>query len=163
MDEAFELLTLMQTGRSYPAPVVLLDAPGSSYWQTWREFVETELLANHLISPHDLDLVTITDSIGSALGTITGFYSVFHSMRVVGGRLVLRLEREIHDRELARLNREFSDIVVVGEIERTVASRVEVEDDDAVDRPRLVFRFDNASYSRLHQLIRAINDTDNRQ
>lgn len=160
MDEAFELLTLMQTGRSYPAPVVLLDAPGSTYWQTWREFVEKELLANHLISPHDLDLVTITDSIDDALRTITGFYSVFHSMRVVGGRLVLRLERQIDDRELARLNREFSDIVVVGEIERTVASRVEIEDDDAADRPRLVFRFDNASYSRLHQLIRAINDAD---
>ena len=43
LDEAFELLTLVQTGKSVPAPIVLLDVPGGTYWQSWIAFVEHEL------------------------------------------------------------------------------------------------------------------------
>src|SRR5690606_16182537 len=112
--EAFELLTLMQTGRSPLVPVVMLDLPGSTYWVTWRDFIERELLSRQLISPHDLDVFKITDSVDEAVDELTGFYEVFHSSRTVGRRLVLRLNRDIDDALLERLNREMADIVASG-------------------------------------------------
>jgi uncharacterized protein (TIGR00730 family) len=158
MDEAFELLTLMQTGRSPLVPVVMLDLPGSTYWDTWRDFIERELLSRHLISPHDLDVFKITDDVDVAVDEITSFYDVFHSSRTVGRRLVLRLNRDIDDERLARLNREFGDIVASGAIERIDATPSEVDDDDVVDLPRLAFRFDRRNYSRLRHLIDVLND-----
>lgn len=157
MDEAFELLTLMQTGRSPLVPVVMLDPPGSTYWDTWRDFIDRELLSRQLISPHDLDVFTITEDVDTAVDEITGFYDVYHSSRNVGRRLVLRLNRDIDDDVLARLNREFGDIVVGGAIERIDATPSEVDDDDVVDLPRIAFRFDRRSYSRLRHLIDVLN------
>jgi uncharacterized protein (TIGR00730 family) len=157
MDEAFELLTLMQTGRSPLVPVVLLDPPGSTYWDTWREFVERELLSRTLISPHDLDLFCITDRVDTAVDEIAGFYTVYHSSRNVGRRLVLRLQRDIDDATLARLNAEFDDLLEAGTIERIDATPSEIEDDDVVDLPRLALRFDRRNYSRLRLLIDVIN------
>jgi len=157
MDEAFELLTLMQTGRSPLVPVVLLDPPGSTYWDTWREFVERELLSRNLISPHDLDVFIITEDVATAVDEITGFYDRFHSSRTVGRRLVLRLNRDIDDGVLRRLNTEFADVLESGVIERIHATPSEVEDDDVVDLPRLALRFDRRSYSRLRLLIDVLN------
>ena len=97
MDEAFELLTLMQTGKTFLAPVVLLDPPGSTYWERWRAFVRDELLAERLISEADLGLVHITDSIEDAADRIVSFYDTYHSARAVGQRLILRLKRELGD------------------------------------------------------------------
>ena len=157
MDESFELLTLMQTGKQPIAPVVLLDPPGETYWATWRDFVEVELLDNGLISPADLSLVSLTDSVDEAVDEICSFYDTYHSLRYVGQRLVLRLEREIDDDHLAELNREFADIVVKDGIERIDATEPEIEDHDHVDLPRLALYFDKASYSRLRILINRIN------
>ncbi|MGI9604297.1 MAG: LOG family protein [Acidimicrobiales bacterium] len=159
MDEAFELLTLMQTGKSYLAPVVLLDPPGNTYWDTWREFVERELAGSGLISEHDLDLVFITDNVDAAVDEISRFFRSYHSMRFVGSRLVVRLNREVDNAELADLNREFADIIAEGAIEKIDATQSEIDDDDAIDRHRIAFRFDRASYSRLRQMVRRLNDT----
>jgi len=160
MDEGFELLTLMQTGRSPIAPVVLLAEPGSNYWEAWMAFVTDELGSRRLISDDDLNLVKITHDIDEATDEICGFYSTFHSMRFVGRRLVLRLNRDLTDAELSGLNRDFADIVVSGGYERSAAAPSEVEDHDVPDLPRVAFRFDRMSYARLRRLIDRINGRD---
>ncbi len=157
MDETFELLTLVQTGKSYLAPIVLMDAPESTYWQTWLDFIEDELLDNGLISPADLSLVTLTSSVDEAVEEMCGFYEVYHSMRYIGRQLVIRLKREVTEELLVQLNDEFSDIVERDRIERTDAHPVEVADGDHPELPRLAFRFDKKSHARLRTMVRTIN------
>lgn len=157
MDETFELLTLIQTGKTPPAPVVLLDQPGGTYWKNWRRFIETELRDGGLISPDDLCLVKLTDSVDEAVAEICSFYDTYHSMRFVGPRLVLRLKRRVGDSELADLNRDFADIVESGDIERIAATDAETRDDDQVDLDRIAFRFDRHALARLRRLIDALN------
>lgn len=158
MDEAFELLTLIQTGKSQPAPIVLLDPPGGTYWDLWKTFVEVELRDNGMIAPDDLALVMVTDSIDEAVEEVCRFYRTYHSLRFVGNRLVLRLHREIGDEELARLNADFGHILERGEIERIAATDAEVRDDDQVDLHRIAFRFDRRSWAGVRRLIDALND-----
>lgn len=157
MDEAFELLTLTQTGRSPLAPIVLLDPPGSTYWATWREFVDRELAGRGLISPHDRCLVLTTDSVDAAVEELCAFYRTYHSSRFVGRRLILRLTSQIDDALLERLNTEFDDILESGAIERVDPSPSELADGDHVDLPRLGLRFDRRGYSRLRLLIDTLN------
>jgi uncharacterized protein (TIGR00730 family) len=157
MDEAFELLTLQQTGHSPVAPVVLLDPPGSTYWEGWRTFIEHELAGRGLVSPDDLELVRVAQTVEEAVDELCGFYRVFHSTRFVGRRLVIRLVDEIDDGLLERLNREFGDLLAGGSIERTGPSDGEVRDDDHVDLPRLALRFDRRSHARLRVMIDVIN------
>src|SRR6516162_8766698 len=100
LDEEFELLTLIQTGKAAPAPLVLLDTPGGTYWRAWEDWVSQELEARDLIGPNDRNLYLITDSVDSAAGEILGFYRNYHSMRFVGGTLVIRLHARPTDAEL---------------------------------------------------------------
>ncbi|MEQ8841428.1 MAG: LOG family protein [Acidimicrobiales bacterium] len=158
MDEAFELLTLIQTGKSVPAPIVLLDPPGGTYWKLWKEFVEIELRDNGLIAPDDLSLVMVTDSIDAAVEEICRFYRTYHSIRFVGSRLVLRLQREIGDEELARLNEDFGHVVAKGEIERIDPTEAEVRDADHIELHRIAFRFDRRSWAGVRRMIDALND-----
>lgn len=158
MDEAFELLTLMQTGKSILAPVVLIDPDGSTYWERWRDFVVTELLEDGLISPADMNLFMITNSVVEAADEITRFYRTFHSSRAVGQRLVLRLKRRVADGELAHLNEAFSDIIEDGRIERIEPTESEIRDDDNLELHRIAFRFDRHGHARLRLLIDALND-----
>ncbi|MFZ4515918.1 MAG: TIGR00730 family Rossman fold protein [Acidimicrobiia bacterium] len=158
MDEAFELLTLVQTGKNLPAPIVLLDVPGGTYWDRWRDFVNAELEAYGYILPEDLALVKITDSIDEAVNEILGFYRNYHSQRFVDGRLVLRMHREPDAAQLATFNEEFADIITRGQIELTAASSAELADNDHPDLARLAFRFDRRHWARLRQLIDRLND-----
>jgi hypothetical protein len=157
MDEAFELLTLMQTGRSPIVPVVLVDPPGSTYWESWRDFVERELVARELVAEADLDLFLISADVDAAVDEVVGFYRNYHSSRYVGRRLVLRLAEAPSDRMIASLNQAFGDIVESGSIERIEATPSEVEDDDGLHLSRIAFRFDRRGYSRLRHLIDALN------
>jgi uncharacterized protein (TIGR00730 family) len=157
LDEAFELLTLVQTGKAQINPIVLLDVPGGTYWTRWLEFITAELGARSYISPGDTSLFCITDDTSVALDELTSFFTNYHSQRYVEGDLVLRLQHEPDAELLARLNREFADIVVRGTIERIDATRIEVADNDVPDLPRLRFRFDRHSYARLRAMIDVIN------
>jgi len=158
LDEAFELLTLVQTGKAPPAPIVLLDVPGGTYWSTWRDFVERELVVRGYISPGDMTLVRVTDDPEVALEELTRFYANYHSLRFVDGDLVLRMRRAPTADELDRLNDDFADIVARGRIESVRTSRIEVAQDDVPDLARLRFRFDRFSYPRLRHLVDALND-----
>lgn len=157
MDEIFELLTLMQTGKSYLAPVVLLDEPGGDYWQRWAHFIDDELLRDRYISASDMSLVHIADDVADAVETLSRFYRTYHSMRWVGSRLIIRLQRELSDDELATLNSEFADIVDSGSIVRTDVTPSEQEDDDHVHLPRIALRFDRSSHARLRQMLDRLN------
>lgn len=158
MDEAFELLTLMQTGKSPLTPVVLLDPPDSTYWDRWLDFVRLELLNGGLISENDLSLVHIFKDPQAAADHICHFYSSYHSMRYVRDRLVIRLNRTIDDEELLLLNSAFSDILVSGSIERCDPTGSEIEDSDFLDLERITFRHNRSSQSRLRLLIDEINN-----
>jgi hypothetical protein len=157
LDEAFETLTLIQTGKAQPAPVVLLDVPGGTYWQRWLEFVEAELAARHWIAPEDLDLVYVTDDVDAAVAELTGFYANYHSMRFVEGNLVLRVRHAPDDEQLTALNEVFADIVVRDKIERIGPTKVEIKDRDFPELDRVAFRFDRRSWARLRVLIDALN------
>ncbi len=157
LDEMFELLTLQQTGKAEPVPIVLLDAPGGTFWAGLKAFVDGQLVASGVIDPDDFDRVLVTDSVTAATAEITGFWRNYDSLRWVGGRLVLRLKAEPTDAELDALNDEFADLVVKGRIERTAPLRAEVEDGDRLDLPRLVLRLDQFRVGRLHRLIRALD------
>jgi uncharacterized protein (TIGR00730 family) len=157
MDEAFELLTLMQTGRSPVAPVVMLQPAGGSYWTNWQTFVEQDLARRRLINELDLALARICHDVADAVDEVIAFYSTYHSSRYVGRRLVIRLKRELGDAELAALNHDFADIVVGGAIERVGASPSEIDDGDAVELPRIALQFDRMSFARLRLLIDQLN------
>jgi len=156
MDEAFELLTLMQTGRANPAPVVLFEPQGDAYWRSFRHFLDVELADADLVHRDDLDTFTVTSDVDEAVEILQSFYRVYHSLRHVGDRLVLRTRTAVSDELLAQLNDEFADIVESGSIERCEATDPELRDDDVVDLPRLRLRFIKARYARLHALVRAL-------
>lgn len=158
LDEMFELLTLQQTGKAEPTPIVLLDAPGGTFWQGLRDFSAHHLVPSGVISPDDLDRVLFTDSVEEAAEEITGFWRNYDSLRWVGDRLVLRLLAEPTDDEVASLNERFGHLLAGGLIERTGPRRREIEDDDRVDLPRLIMRYDQFQVGRLFQLIRAVNE-----
>jgi hypothetical protein len=160
LDEAFELLTLVQTGKSVPAPIVLLDVPGGTYWSGWTAFVEAELERRNYISGDDLALYTVTDDVRVALDEITAFYRNYHSLRFVDGDLVLRMHTAPSDTALAGLTQEFAGIITSGAIEPVEASRAEIADKDVPELARLRLRFDRHSYARLHLLIQRLNEVD---
>ncbi|HUP74368.1 MAG TPA: TIGR00730 family Rossman fold protein [Acidimicrobiales bacterium] len=156
MDEIFELLTLMQTGKSYLVPVVLIDEQGGDYWHRWAHFIDDELLRDNYISASDMSLVHIAKDVDDAVEHLSRFYRTYHSMRWVGSRLIIRLQRDLTDEELAALNIEFSDISA-GDIVRTSVTPSEQEDDDHVELPRVALKFDRSSHARLRQMIDRIN------
>lgn len=157
LDEAFELLTLVQTGKSYPLPVVLLDHPGSTYWSGFLRFVREELLAGGKISEADLGLFHHTHDAAEAAAHLCQFYAVYHSMRYVGRTLVIRMRRPIDDDVLATLVAEFGDLLASGSIDRIETTGPELRDDDHVELPRLGLRFDQRSYGRLCAMIHRLN------
>ena len=158
LDEAFELLTLLQTGKAQPAPVIMLDVPGGTYWEHWGTFVERELERPGYVSLEDDHLFCVTDNVETVVAEVLGFYANYHSLRFVKGRLVLRLQHAPSAARLAELNAEFADIVVRGEMETISATDQEIADDDHVDLARVAFRFDRHGWSRLRMLIDRLND-----
>src|SRR3954453_2077250 len=128
LDESFELLTLVQTGKAPVAPIVLLDVPGGTFWLSWVQFGERELRARGYISPEDVRLVKITDDASVALAEITGFYRNYHSLRFVDGNLVLRMQHLPGPDRMEALNAEFADILASGQIEPAAASKAEIND-----------------------------------
>ena len=156
LDEAFELLTLIQTGKAPMHPIVLLDQPGGTYWDGFETFVRG-LLDRGYVSPDDLRLYRRMDDHSEAVAHIDFFYSTYHSQRLVGKKLVLRLVREPHDKVLEVLSEEFADILDAP-IARTQPSQGEIADDDVVDLPRIALRFDRIHTGRLRLLIDRLNE-----
>ncbi|HEV3364354.1 MAG TPA: TIGR00730 family Rossman fold protein [Acidimicrobiia bacterium] len=157
LDEVFELLTLLQTGKAAPSPIVLLEVPGGTYWRSWERFVSEEVVARGLVSPDDLQLIRITDDVAEATAEIFGFFRNYHSMRYVGSRLVIRLRAAPTRAEIVDLNDRFGDILTRGRIESTPPQPAEISGRDHVELPRIALHFDRASHGRLRVLIDALN------
>ncbi len=156
-DEAFELLTLVQTGKTNPQPIVFLQAPGTDYWGPWYAFVTDQLLARGLIGKEDLCLFKMFESAEAAVEEIIGFYRNFHSIRFVGRQLVIRIKHPLAEEPLARINMEFSDVLERGIIEQRGPLPEELDESALKDLPRLVFHYNRRSAGRLRQLIDQIN------
>ncbi|KDA05841.1 hypothetical protein DC31_15820 [Microbacterium sp. CH12i] len=160
MDEMFELLTLQQTGKAEPTPIVLLDEPGGTFWRGLERFVVESLIPAGVISPDDFDRVLVTDSADEAVAEITGFWRNYDSLRWVDDVLVLRLKNTPTDAEVADLNTAFASIVETGRIESTPALPAEVSDRDRVELPRLSLRLRQREVGGLYRLIDAVNALD---
>ncbi|MFB8147652.1 TIGR00730 family Rossman fold protein [Microbacterium sp. NPDC056003] len=160
LDELFELLTLQQTGKAEPTPIVLLDKPGGTFWHGLERFVDEQLAGSGLISPGDFDRLLITDSVEAAAQEITGFWRNYDSLRWVGDRLVLRLKAAPTDAEVDELSERFGSLLLSGRIERSEPLPAEADDEARADLPRLVLRLDQFKVGSLHRLIRAVNALD---
>ncbi|MFV1971517.1 MAG: TIGR00730 family Rossman fold protein [Acidimicrobiia bacterium] len=158
LDEAFELLTLIQTGKSDIHPIVMVEAEGTGYWDAWEALCDA-LVNQGMISPTDLNLYKVTTDIDEAVEEILRFYRVYHSQRFVDGVLVLRLQIGVSDTLLDELSTEFADIIRSGRIEAIPPTQDEVETDDHVELPRIAFDFDRHGYGRLRALIDRLNDS----
>jgi len=157
LDEALEVLTLLQTGKRDMVPVVLLDPPGGHYWPAFDAFIRRQLLDGRMISPEDLSLYLVTDDLQAAVDEVIGFYRIYHSMRYVRKKLVLRLNQNLSEALLAEINNEFADILASGEFRLSPPLPEEHDEPELVELPRLVFHFNRRSLGRLRQLIDSIN------
>ncbi len=157
LDEGFEMITLVQTGKSRPRPIVLMEPAGSTYWSNWMRFVKAELVKKRFIKKEDLSLFQIAKTSAQAVKYIEDFYRVYHSLRYVDGQAVLRLKRAISANTLKLLNREFKDILAAGEIRCSSPTSKEIQENEFLDLPRLIMNFNLRDYGRLYQMIHRIN------
>ena len=157
MDEGYEALTLMQTGKGQMMPLVLIDRPGGTYWKTWDKHVREHLLRDQLISPDDLNLYQITDDPDQAVKIITRFYRNFHSSRFVKDLFVIRLKHAPSESAIEAMNEDFADIIIGSPIQRVEPTPEETADNDNVALPRIGFGFNRRDYGRLRQLIDLLN------
>ncbi|MDD5174481.1 MAG: TIGR00730 family Rossman fold protein [Candidatus Omnitrophota bacterium] len=156
-DEGFEMLTLIQTGKSRPRPVVLMEPKGSAYWEAWRRYVVDHLLKNGFIKKEDLKLFSIVKSVDEAIRCIEDFYRVYHSIRYVSGLTIMRLNRDISGKTLALINKKFKDILINGDIRRSPPTDKEIQEREHISLPRIAMNFNMRDYGRLCEMIDVIN------
>lgn len=153
-DELFEVLTLVQTGKSNVIPIVLVEGEGGAYWKNWIEYIRGHLLANGWISPEDPGIFHYAQSVQDAVDHIVRFYRVYHSSRYVRETLVLRLQRAPTPDLLDRLNSDFADLVASGRIESIPPFD---EESDHIDLPRIAFHHNRRRFARIRALIDRLN------
>ena len=157
LDEGFESLTLVQTGKSDPRPIVFVDTPRGNFWRPLLKFFEERLVQRGMISSSDQSAYQVARSAEDAARQILQFYRVYHSIRYVGERLVMRLQQPLKDAALARLSEEFRDILTGGPIRQSAALAEEADEPQIARLPRLILKFNRKDYGRLTQLIHRIN------
>jgi uncharacterized protein (TIGR00730 family) len=155
MDETFELLTLMQTGKATIVPVVLVEAGPKPYWRIWDRWVQATLVERRLIDANDSAFYQIVDSAEAAARAVTRFYRVYHSARIVGDKLVFRLRHALTDTQMADVQTNFDDILK-GPLDQS-PTPIPQEQDEHPELPRLILPFNRTSYGRLRQLIDFLN------
>jgi hypothetical protein len=156
MDELYELLTLMQTGKSSIIPVVLMEGQKGSYWNEWLTYVKEHLLANGWISPEDLNFFYVAESVEKGVEHIQNFYKRYHSSRYVADQLVIRMTSDITDEALDSINQDFGRLVANGKIEKSL---VLPQESNYQELPRLVFKHTQKDFGLLRALIDRINQS----
>lgn len=160
MDEGFEALTLIQTGKARIIPIVMVDAPGGSYWKTWMQFIREHLFRLGMISDSDFALFKVFDDVDEAVEEILTFYRIFHSYRYVGKKFVIRLNERLTDEAVAILNEDFPDVIRSGKIALSRPLKAERNEPGLAGLPRLVFDAHQRNYGRLRELIDAVNRSE---
>jgi uncharacterized protein (TIGR00730 family) len=159
LDEAMETMTLVQTGKHAPMPILLFEEPGDDYWKRWRQFIRKELQQTGYVGPDDLDLLDRVDGVKDAVSLIDRFYSGFHSLRYVGETLVIRIRGELPENRLHRLAEDFSDVLAPdGGILQSGPLPEEADEPELAGLTRLVIDFNRRSFARLRRFIDAVND-----
>jgi len=158
MDEGFEVLTLIQTGKSAPMPIVFVDQPGGDYWKMWQDYVDKQLLKRGLIGPADLALYKITDDVNVAIHEVRQFYRNYHSVRYSKDDLIIRLHFAPNEAQLADITQKFSDIKVKGAFKVSGPLPVERDEPTLAELPRLIFHFNRREHGRLRMLIDYLNN-----
>ena len=156
LDETFELLTLTQTGKGLPVPIVLLDTPGDSYWETVHDFVGRQLVERGLVAAADTELYLVTDECQAAVDEVLGFYRNFDSIRYVGHLVVMRMKQAPTDAQLALLNEKFGSLCKGG-IARATPFEPERREYDKLDLARITFTLANHSSGVLRELLDTVN------
>ncbi len=157
LDETFELLTLTQTGKGVPVPIVLLDTPGDPYWETVDSFIREQLVARGLVAHEDTSLYLITEDTERAVREVTGFYRNYDSLRYVGDTLVARVRKAPDAQQLALLNERFGHLCTTGRIRLAEPFEPERKENDRLDLQRIAFTFAKHGYGELRELIDALN------
>ncbi len=160
LDEAMETLTLVQTGKRDPLPLVLVDEPGGTYWTAWMRFFNDEMLKRGYIDSADFSLFERVDSVDAAVERIDHFYSRYHSMRYVNGQLVIRLTSAPGPQMIQSLKERFHNILVpLGTIVRSGPLPAEADEPELALLPRLLLDFNRRDFGRLRSLIDVINES----
>lgn len=160
LDEAMETLTLVQTGKRNPLPLVLVEEPGGSYWSLWIQFLEDELLTRGNISETDFSLFDLVYSVDEAVSKIERFYSCYHSLRYVEGQLVIRLNTAIDQSKVTALKKQYKDILIPkGKIVLSGPLPMEMDEEEIAHLPRLLVDFNRQDFGRLKNLIDEINNS----
>lgn len=157
LDETFELLTLTQTGKGLPVPIVFLDTPGDPYWETVHDFVSRQLVERGLVSPADTELYLVTDDCQRAADELIGFYRNYDSIRYVGRLTVMRMKQEPTDAQLAALNERFGHLCTNGKLVRATPFEPERKENDKLGLARIAFTFARHSYGDMRDLIDTVN------
>ncbi len=160
MDEGFEVLTLMQTGKARIFPIVLVDKPGGKYWETWIAFLRDHLLSQGLISPDDFNLFRVAPDVDAAVEEVTRFYTNYRSYRWVGNRLVIRMKKRLTPGALQTLNSEFPDLIEAGEILQGSALPEESNEPELSEYPRLILQPHRRNFGRMRLLLDAVNSAE---
>lgn len=160
MDEGFEVLTLLQTGKTSIVPIILMDRPNGFYWETWRRFLDNDLLELGLISRSDFNLFTITHDVDRAVQEIKRFYRIFHSYRWVRNEMVIRIQRRLTPQALEKLNDQFSHLLASGRIVQREAFPEEADEVALATMPRLALTPNKRDFAMLRLLINAVNDSE---
>ncbi len=155
-DEGFEVLTLLETGKCSPRPLVFVEVPGKRYWKTWLGFLKKQLLAGGLLTEEEFNLFTVVGSVREAVDEITGFYRNYHSIQYGRDVTVIRLNRKIPEKELKRLSKKYKGIIS-GEIIPSGPLPTEVRNKEFLELPRICMKFNRKNYGRLIALIRDLN------
>ena len=157
LDECFESLTLIQTGKTKPRPIILIDSPDSEYWESLIGFITEKLSEGGFISNNDLSLLIRVNSIEQAVDEIVQFYRVYHSIRYVGDKTIIRLKKPLSSEDINSLNEKYSCILSSGEIEPSDALPAEQKDEAFLDLPRLVMDFNRHDFGIFHEMLRFLN------
>ena len=158
LDEGFESLTLVQTGKSDPRPIIFVETPRGDFWKPLLRFFDQQLIEGGMVSPGERSIYQVAHSAHEAAAIIRRFYRVYHSLRYVGDRLVVRLQQPLSERAMAQLNREFQSLLSSGAITQGAALPEEADEPERQRLPRLILRFDRQQYGRLIDLIMRMNE-----
>ncbi len=157
LNECMEVLALVQTGKSSLIPIVLAEIPGSSFWKNFIQYMEQNLKPCNYVSPHDVNFLYLTNDVEDACAHIQHFYKNYHSTRMVGDSMVLRVMVKPEPSFIERINRDFRDILREGAFQVRDCFPEEADEEEILALPRIAFSFNGKSFARLRKLVDEIN------